>query len=134
MEWAMTDYACACQSYVLVPVYDSYPQEDCEAIIIHSGIRAIVCAAERVSFIQAIKEKISCELEFIIVIDNGAYTQNDGSVKLPQYVTHTFTQIMALGKEKPLEDVPVDPHALYSIVYTSGTTGYFLLKTFYVLL
>jgi long-chain acyl-CoA synthetase len=118
LEWGLTDYAVACQSLVIVPVYESYGAEDCEFIIVHSDMRAIVCSPDKLFFLSKIKQSKTSNLQYIIVIDQGRKA-NGGF----QAATYTFADIVKLNVEKRVPDVIPGPDDLFSIVCTSGKTG-----------
>ncbi|KAK2952957.1 putative Long chain acyl-CoA synthetase 7, peroxisomal [Blattamonas nauphoetae] len=120
VEWSLTDYAIACQSFVCVPVYDSYGENDCQTIVVHSDMRAIVVQRKQLPFAVSIKASgVAPLLEYIILIDDASST----STELPQGVTHKFSDIVALGKANPVPDQEPLPGDVFTIVYTSGTTG-----------
>ncbi|KAK2964132.1 putative Long chain acyl-CoA synthetase 7, peroxisomal [Blattamonas nauphoetae] len=120
VEWSLTDYAIACQAFVCVPVYDSYGEKDCQIIVVHSDMKAIVVQRKQLPFAASIKASgMAPHLQFIIVIDDASFT----SPECPQGATHKFSDIVALGKANPVPDQEPLPNDLFTIVYTSGTTG-----------
>ncbi|KAA6385428.1 MAG: hypothetical protein EZS28_019045 [Streblomastix strix] len=112
--------AAACQGLVCVPVYDSYGPAECQMIIAHSEMKVIICSYDVLGFIAEARAAYRLPLlKFVIVIDDPLRT--DQSV--PSGATHKFSEIVALGRTKPLPDAEITPDMLFTIVYTSGTTG-----------
>ncbi|KAK2953070.1 putative Long chain acyl-CoA synthetase 7, peroxisomal [Blattamonas nauphoetae] len=120
VEWSLADYAIACQALVCVPVYDSYGEKDCQTIVVHSDMSAIIVQPKQLPFAVSIKASGQAPfLKHIIVIDDV----RSNSAECPQGATHRFSDIIALGKANPVEDQEPTPEQLFTIVYTSGTTG-----------
>jgi long-subunit acyl-CoA synthetase (AMP-forming) len=76
--------------------------------------------SDKLKFVNEIRSSGAVpNLEFIIVI-NDPYNPN---APCPEGATHRFSDIIALGRAHPYEDVIATPDTLHTIVYTSGTTG-----------
>ena len=119
IEWSVTDFACGLNGLVSVPVYDAYRPEECEYIIVHSEMRAIVITPDLLPFVVSRKAEGKLpHLEFIIGINNHATSSMSFTGS-----THTFQQVSELGAKSPVDETPAEPDSLYTIVYTSGTTG-----------
>eukprot|EP00708_Paratrimastix_pyriformis_P002230 GAFH01000972.1.p1 GENE.GAFH01000972.1~~GAFH01000972.1.p1 ORF type:complete len:686 (-),score=155.66 GAFH01000972.1:131-2188(-) len=117
-EWLILDITCATQSMVSVPVYDSYTREECAFIIGHSEIRIFFCTADMLPFVTAAKASGLPSLEFIVVLDGPCAMGR--SLEGAHY---RYSQLLEMGRGHPVDDVPPSPDDLFTIVYTSGTTG-----------
>ena len=119
-EWHITDYSCACHALVSVPVYDSYQPQDCKFIMAHSDMKAIVLTVDKVKFVSDLVAAGELpQLKLLIQIDDLRHP----SAPKVEGASYKFSEVVALGKENPLPDPPVQPEDVYTIVYTSGTTG-----------
>jgi len=104
--------------------------------------RAFFCTQKMLPFIIEARRAGLPNLQFVIVIDSGPTKLT--SVKrlgrslsnvttslfswlsrsaVPDGATHLFTQLLELGRAHPHPDVSPAPEDLFTIVYTSGTTG-----------
>jgi long-subunit acyl-CoA synthetase (AMP-forming) len=83
-------------------------------------MRALVIAPSLLQFIAKLKEEGALpELEIIIVIDTP------GNTGKPKGATHLFSEVVKIGEAKKHPDsTNITPDSLYTIVYTSGTTGF----------
>lgn len=122
-EWTIIDLACSCQSFVSVPLYDTLGPDAVEYIVNHANVRAVVVTASMLKQITPIRK--SCPtLELIVVMDDylTLHEQKILSSANNQY-THLMSQVELLGKNNPLPDQAPKSDAMFTICYTSGTTG-----------
>ena len=120
VEWTLTDYGCSTQGLISVPVYDSYQPAECKFIMIHSDMKAVICSVDKVKHVAEILASGEApELKYVIMIDDPHNPQ----APRPDNVTYKFSELVDLGMKNVVPDVPCEPNDLYTIVYTSGTTG-----------
>ena len=120
-EWLITDVACATHALVTVPLYDTLGPDAVRFIIGHANIRAVVASRATVQAVQA--AKVHCpSLQHIILMDDDVvdkqYVSGGGSG-----FTHTLSGVEALGQSHPAPEQLPAPADLFSLCYTSGTTG-----------
>ena len=120
-EWTLTDVTCAVQGLVSVPLYDTLGPDAVKFIINHSQVKAVVCAKAQLPHIVAVRAQCP-SLQLIILMDDQLVDQ--------QFVagggsgfTHTVSQVEKIGSAHPYPDHLPNPEDMYTLSYTSGTTG-----------
>jgi long-chain acyl-CoA synthetase len=137
-EWVLCDLALVCAGAVSVPIYPSSTTEQCAAIIRDSGSRIVISDDLR---------QVSKLLPLVGQIPNLRliYMRDDGSVDMKPGLAEVVTAITEAGGAGPtsLEELRrlgharlvrhpqepeqrlsrVTPESVFTIVYTSGTTG-----------
>ncbi|MBW6458006.1 MAG: long-chain fatty acid--CoA ligase, partial [FCB group bacterium] len=121
-EWGMTDWACAHFNMVSVPIYQTSIPSQIEYILNHSGCRVVFVSNKE----QALKiiplKSVLKSLEYLIVMNNEPFDDN--------WIL-TFDALLAKGDtEKRSSGISmhqiaekIEPDELWSIIYTSGTSG-----------
>ncbi|MCK4813308.1 MAG: long-chain fatty acid--CoA ligase [Candidatus Marinimicrobia bacterium] len=121
-EWSMTDWACAYFGFVSVPIYQTSVPSQIEYIINHSECKVVIASSkEQVKKIISIKSKLT-SLKYVVVLNNDKYDDN--------WII-SYDELLKKGdieKEKSklsMEEIAekIKPDDLWSIVYTSGTSG-----------
>ncbi len=121
-EWCMVDWACAYFGFVSVPIYQTSIPSQIEYIINHSECKVVIVSSkEQVQKIISIKSKLT-SLKYIVVLDNVKFNDNE---------IISYDELLKKGdieKEKSklsVEEIAakIKPDDLWSIVYTSGTSG-----------
>ncbi|CAD5112926.1 DgyrCDS2133 [Dimorphilus gyrociliatus] len=122
LEWDLTDLACSMFSLTSVPIYHTSASESTSFIINQTELSILVVdTIERVQFIldsinntPSLKEIIVCETNNDKV--NELNEKYDGKIKV--------TAFESLLNHELIDVTPPEPDNVFSIVYTSGTTGY----------
>jgi long-chain acyl-CoA synthetase len=121
-EWVMWDQAAMSLGLVTVPLYTDDRPDNIAYILEESGVRALLVqdAGRWKRLAPSLPEEEEGKLQRVILLDGGSesvkFSRNDERIRLASdWLPETGGELLVR------EDA--DPHALASIVYTSGTTG-----------
>jgi len=129
VEWSVADHAGHTQSFITVPLYDTLAKNAIEYIINHAAVQIVICTKETLAEIVKVVDKCA-SLKYIVLMDD--YDSDKAFVRAQRAqqnknaavgFTHTLSELEALGKQQPVQDVLPTPDDLATICYTSGTTG-----------
>ncbi len=115
-EWTVADAGSFCAGTVVAPIYQTNSPEECEYVLRHSEARAVFCEdAAQLAKIEQIRGR--CPALQHVIAFHGA---GEGSISLDR--------LIEIGAEVSDEQIDarvasVNPDAMASLVYTSGTTG-----------
>ncbi|KAJ3082496.1 Long chain acyl-CoA synthetase 7 peroxisomal [Quaeritorhiza haematococci] len=129
-EWIIADAAGQAYSLVPIPLFDTLGPDSVEYIVNHATLSTVVTSLDKVINLLAVAERCPC-LKVIISMDP---LETEGIVPaagpiLKKYAEEkgiklfTFKEVEELGKTNRLAPRPPKPDDLYTICYTSGTTG-----------
>lgn len=122
-EWLISDFACAVQSMISVPLYDTLGESECTYIINHAQLSVIICEAKAAKAVLDAQPHCPT-LKHIILMDDQAYDKKWASQpQNSKFYTMTFSQLERKGAEQKVADVTPKPSDVLTICYTSGTTG-----------
>ncbi len=119
-EWLEADLGVICAGGVSVPIYVTLPPEQIRYIINHSQSKFIIVEnAALLDVILNIKSDLP-QLEKIIVMEN---------VNSADQAVLTLDNVRHLGEKRSRDELKeiassISPEDIFTIVYTSGTTGY----------
>jgi len=115
-EWTLVDFGILCAGATVVPIYDTSSPEECQYILEHAEVVAILCAdGDQLAKIERVREACP-KLEHVIVMEGTA----KGAVSLAELRAGGEGRAGALVAERLSQ---VDPQDIATIVYSSGTTG-----------
>ncbi|PVU94924.1 hypothetical protein BB561_002184 [Smittium simulii] len=137
-EWNLTDRACSTQSLISVALYDTLGHDSMTYILNHCKAPVIVCTVDKISRILLNIQKLP-NVKIIISIDSlsepsgprsGPPNLNIRAIDiLKQWAEHynvtlvDFDQVKEYGKQHKIDHHPPKPSDIYTMLYTSGTTG-----------
>lgn len=130
-EWSITDLACASQRIVSVALYDTLGADSTEYIINHSDIELVVCSLDHVASLLLNRAKTP-KLRVIVSmdqLDEGDQVGQSKSALINAFAKETgvqvlsFTEVEALGQKFPRAPSIPTPEDIWTVNYTSGTTG-----------
>ncbi|KAJ9088397.1 medium-chain fatty acid-CoA ligase faa2 [Entomophthora muscae] len=129
-EWNISDMAATFQSLVTVALFDTYGQDALEYVIEHAEIPVIVASQTQIHRLLLAAPRLS-HLKVIISMDPISSRAEPGTSDhlLRTWAASSnirlmdFDELKDLGTKNPSEPTPPSPEDIYTICYTSGTTG-----------
>lgn len=112
VEWMDIYVSCAKGGQVMVPLMFRLAPPDFEYIINHSGSKALIVEGPFIEAINGIRDKLPISKENYIYLGEG---------KAPDGYVHYEDLLADASPEEP--DIMVDAADMWTIMYTSGTTG-----------
>lgn len=120
IEWQVVGEGCAMQNMVTISLYDTLGPESSEFIINHGDIVSVCCAGDTLPKLLDIMDKCP-RVKFIVCFDAEAVTEQvKQKCSVPIY---SIDHVEQLGRENLLPHAPPVSTDLFTIMYTSGTTG-----------
>lgn len=128
LEWVLTDLACSAYSITNTALYDTLGPDVSQYILNATESPIVVCALDKVGPILELKRKYPEETKALIsIVSMDPIRFLDAhSVKLADELKVEITDLLAiefLGKADPIQELPPRPDTLFTISFTSGTTG-----------
>ncbi|PVU93887.1 hypothetical protein BB561_002953 [Smittium simulii] len=137
-EWGITERALATQSLYSVALYDTLGESSMEYILNHSEAAILVCSVDKVH--KLLSNKHSLPLLKVIVCMDSVHSDGSASYIPPPFNVNSvgilkrwaesldikfydFKQVEQIGLESKIPHYPPKPSDIYTLMYTSGTTG-----------
>ena len=122
-QWSVADIACVLRAYVVVPLAPSDGPAQWAEIVNRCSIRAVVCEAGLVAAFVALGARCP-SLEHVIEMSPGHGELETPSIDDPRVRHHRLDELSGRGREQgPLTPAPRELDALYTLLFTSGSTG-----------
>ena len=128
MEWILMDHACIRQDIITVPVYDTLQSDALEYMVEQTKMRVVACDYKSSSNVLKLRKEGELRpLQIIIQFEevSADLAQEAEQVGLKIYSLSDIEKLGTNNQEKSniREDRPPKPDSIFTICYTSGTTG-----------
>lgn len=127
-EWYLTDFACGAYSITNTALYDNLGSEVTKYILELTNSTLVICSKDKINVLLELKEQFPQELQNMIAIvcmDPIEFVDKKliSKAKQLKICLVDLEHIESLGRNDPIDELPQRPDALYTISFTSGTTG-----------
>lgn len=131
-EWVVADMACTCYGITDTVLYDTLGANASQYILSITQSPVVVAAYDHVELLISLKEENSQDLSTLITIVSMDPLDCDSTASGRELVYRArranielldMNQVMGIGHLFPRETLPPSPESLYTISFTSGTTG-----------
>lgn len=132
-EWGYTDLACSSHSITNTALYDTLGPGTTKYILELTECPIVICSKDKIANLIQLKKEYPqelCNLTTIVSMDGldvNNPASNDkklfGDAKANQIMLYGFDQVEKLGELNAIPDLPPTPETVYTISFTSGTTG-----------
>ncbi len=130
LEWQIVAEGCHTQSLVSIALYDTLGEESSTYIMNHGEIHTLAFAPEVVDKVFKILPDCTKFLKNLVIFGSELPADKKETAKQLGVNVYTFNEVLDLGKNNPLEDVPPSPDSLSTIMYTSGTVLFIIVLVF----
>lgn len=129
-EWILTDLACSAFSLTNTALYDTLGLEVTSYILKTTESPIVVCSADQIVHLLHLKE-LSGLKSLISIVSMDPLDQYFGN-DLPglrikaekvKITIHGINEVESIGRSSGLRELPPTPKTLYTVSFTSGTTG-----------
>lgn len=122
-EWTESDLGAMITGITVVTLYDTLGKESMEYILDQTSIKTIVCSADKIkNLVDLKKEGKIAKLTHVIYFDQAdaaiIASASENGLTLVK-----FSDVISEGKDLKAQYDEVTPDTIYTLCYTSGTTG-----------
>lgn len=126
-EWLLADLACARQDYPSVPINVNQDLEGLHHILSSTETQCVVCSADLIAtFVEAIRTTPPdkpIKVRLIVSMDDKLPSGALESTNALGIELLRFSELEAIGSESIAPAAVANPSDLYTLTYTSGSTG-----------
>ncbi|KAI3406238.2 FAA24 [Candida oxycetoniae] len=128
LEWVLTDLACSSYAITSTALYDTLGSDTSQYILDLTKCPIVVCTSDKVGTLLKLKQTYPKETESVISIISmdPIATINKDALQLANQLKVQITDLASiekLGEKQPITQLSPSPDALFTISFTSGTTG-----------
>lgn len=132
-EWGYADLACSSHSIVNTALYDTLGPSTTKYILELTESPVVVCSKDKLKSLIELKKQYPQELQNLTTLismdpldlrnpaNNGKALFD--SAREQQIMLYSMDQVEKLGELNLVPDLPPTPETVYTISFTSGTTG-----------
>ena len=122
-EWVVTDFGCFMTNITVVTLYDTLGKDSIEYILDQAHIKTLVLSADKIPTILGLKKEGKVpKLTHIIYFDETKAGDQADAAKFGVTLIN-FNDVLSEGTNLSVELEKVTAESLFTICYTSGTTG-----------
>jgi len=124
-EWNIADTTCLFYTIISTPLYNSFDISSLKYIIDNTNVSLVITHMEHLNNLFELRKQTKT-LEHIIVCNYGLTSIPADKLEQAKELglsLRTLDEVYKYGKEHPVEPVYIQPDDVFTICYTSGTTG-----------
>lgn len=124
-EWLLSDLATSAYSITNTALYDNLGDSVTAYILGTTESPMVICSKDKISKLVSLKQSLP-DLISIVSMDPltpAEFAHYEALAAKNQVVISDLRQIEDLGRENPVQELPPSPESVYTISFTSGTTG-----------
>ncbi|XP_073066241.1 long chain acyl-CoA synthetase 1-like isoform X1 [Primulina eburnea] len=121
-QWIVAMEACNAHSLICVPLYDTLGAGAVNYIIDHAELDIVFVQDKKVKQLLSPECTSAQRIKFIVCFSSLTEEQRDGAAAIG-IKPYSWTEFLAVGKEKPSDIFPPKQFDTCTIMYTSGTSG-----------
>jgi long-chain acyl-CoA synthetase len=123
-EWVIADMACVSYGLVSIPIHESFGQESLVYVLNHTELSCIIIEHSKLKLILKLAPNLKY-LKNIILVSSAGQTSLQEYKEAESFGLKImdFHDVENLGVDKDIPHSPPTSKNIYTICYTSGTTG-----------
>lgn len=121
-EWLLADLACHAFSFTNTACYDNLGDDVTSHILTITGSPIIFCLGDKVEKLGKFSEAKDFPVKVVVSFDPVSPVRRSKLMETGIQV-YEFSELEAIGSRAQYQPMPPHPETLYTISFTSGTTG-----------